>query len=43
MVDKTAKTEKVKVKRTSKSNRLHVRRLKQAARIAGTVYRPVIL
>lgn len=43
MVDIKARTEKVKVKRPSKSNRLHVRRQKQTARIAGTVYRPEIL
>jgi len=36
MSDKTSKT---KSKRLSKSQRKHVRRLKQAARKAGTVYR----
>jgi len=36
MADKTSKT---KSKRLSKSQRKHVRRLKQAARKAGTVYR----
>ena len=36
MADKTSKT---KSKRLSKGQRTHVRRLKQAARKAGTVYR----
>jgi hypothetical protein len=35
MIDKTSKT---KVKRLSKSERTHIRRLKQAARQAGTNY-----
>jgi hypothetical protein len=33
------KTSKIKQKRLSKGRRIHVRRLKQAARKAGTVYR----
>jgi hypothetical protein len=36
MADKTSKTKR---KRLSKGQRTHVRRLKQAARKAGTVYR----
>jgi hypothetical protein len=34
----TNTTSKAKAKRLSKSERLHIRRLKQAARKAGTVY-----
>ncbi len=37
MVSKTNKTE---LKRASKSQRTHVRRMKQAARKEGTVYDP---
>jgi hypothetical protein len=36
------KTSKLKTKRLSKGQRLHVRRLKQAATKEGTVYKPVI-
>jgi hypothetical protein len=32
----------VKIKRLSKSKRLHVRKMKQEARIAGLVYKPGI-
>jgi hypothetical protein len=32
----------VKIKRLAKGKRLHVRRLKQEARLAGTVYKPGI-
>jgi hypothetical protein len=39
---KIKETDKTKPKRLSKSSRLHVRRMKQAARKEGTVYRPVI-
>jgi hypothetical protein len=31
---------KLKVKRPSKGQRAHIRKLKQEARIAGTVYKP---
>jgi hypothetical protein len=37
MADKTSKT---KAKRLSKGQRTHIRRLKQAARKAGTAYTP---
>jgi len=37
MANKTGTT---KIKRLSKSQRTHVRRLKQEARAAGTVYKP---
>jgi len=37
MAEKTTKT---KSKRLSKGQRAHVRRLKQEARAAGTVYKP---
>ncbi len=36
------KTEKVKKKRLPKSQRAHVRKMKQEARKAGTVYKPGI-
>ena len=39
MADKTSKQTPPRV---SKGKRKHIRRLKQEARIAGTVYRPVI-
>jgi hypothetical protein len=39
MLNKTSKT---KIKRLPKGQRTHVRRLKQAARAAGTVYKPGI-
>lgn len=38
----TTKIEKVKVKRLPKSRRAHIRRMKQEARKAGTVYKPGI-
>lgn len=38
----TEKPVKTKIKRLSKGKRLHVRRLKQEARAAGTVYRAEI-
>jgi hypothetical protein len=34
------KTSKIKPKRLSKGQRTHIRRMKQAARKDGTVYRP---
>ena len=34
------KTIKTKIKRLSKGQRLHVRRMKQEARLEGRVYRP---
>jgi hypothetical protein len=34
------KTSKTKTKRLAKGQRTHVRRLKQEARAAGTVYKP---
>jgi hypothetical protein len=39
MVDKTKKINESNKKRSPKGQRTHVRRLKQAARIAGTVYK----
>jgi hypothetical protein len=36
------KTSNTKTKRLSKGKRAHVRKLKQEARIAGTVYKPGI-
>jgi hypothetical protein len=39
MADKESKKT---VKRVSKGVRKHIRRLKQEARVTGTVYRPVI-
>lgn len=33
---------KIRTKRLPKSKRAHVRKLKQAARAAGTVYKPVV-
>jgi len=35
-------TSKPKIKRLPKGKRTHVRRMKQEARIAGTVYKPAI-
>ncbi len=38
-----SKMDKTKFKRLSKGQRTHVRRLKQAAREEGTIYRPPIV
>ena len=38
----SGKNNKTKTKRVPKGQRTHVRRLKQEARLAGTVYKPVI-
>ncbi len=36
------KTNKTKIKRLSKGQRTHIRRMKQEAREAGTVYKPAV-
>jgi hypothetical protein len=38
-INKASKTTKIITKRPSKSQRIHIRRLKQEARDAGTPYR----
>lgn len=39
----TIKIDKTKLKRLSKSQRLHVRRMKQEAKNTGVVYKPQII